>query len=104
MANAAEISHGLFQFAQGYALGRGFKFGEGANSQLQYSLTVYSNAKSSLTDSKVAEAERGIVRFVDSMIEARQFVYAADKLQSNIIGEDTFAWAKNKLCPIIPIC
>jgi hypothetical protein len=106
MTSAAEISAGLLQFARGYAYGRGFEFGDGAEGYLRSALDNFASAQVLMTDpmAHMPEAENGIVRFVDAMIEARRIVYAADRLTSRIIGEDTFAWAKQKLCPIIPIC
>jgi hypothetical protein len=108
MASAAEISAGLHQFARGYAYGRGFEFGNGADGHLTSSLDAFAPEASLLPDAAMQdwlrEAEIGIVSFVDAMIEARRHVYSADMQMSRIIGEDTFAWAKKKLCPIIPIC
>ncbi len=103
-----ELSAELFGFARGYARARGVRFGRGSESDVRngiFNEVAFSWSSGTQDAEKLrGDAERGLARFVDAMIDSRHEVYGAASDSDNIIGEGTFAAARSRLCPIFPIC
>ena len=108
MAKPEPTSAALYQYARGYASGRGYQFGSGAANDIRLSINEQVNARWQEFEvneaSMLQSAEVGIGRFIDAMIDARHSVYGAEELRSNVIGEATFAMARSRFCPLFPIC
>ena len=109
----------LFSFARWYAASKGHQLGAGADGQIEWMCQetaegIFQRFQPPVGDMDTAAqaratveirmAEAALSTLIDGMIEAREHVY--DNLAANdrVIGEDTLAWAKNRLCPLFPIC
>ena len=101
----------LFAYAHNYAASRGYRFGSGADVMLRERLANLSPVE--LDAARLDEAKRNIERFVDAMIAAsneipnysdRSPAITGETRSSGIIGEQTFAIALRRMCPIWPIC
>jgi hypothetical protein len=108
LADTRVIIPQLHSFARGYATGRGYVIGDGADNDL---LRYLKNNKAEIgrrydADPKAAQAdsEGGLTELIDTMIRARRTVYNEQELRMSVIGERTFGWAINKLCPLFPVC
>lgn len=94
----------LLGFAEGYAAGRGFRFGAGARDDIRTSLARASTELQGLPSDACAqrlnEARQNLGRFINAMIAAAK----SPPGPQAIIGEQTFASARASLCPLWPIC
>lgn len=108
MATRTSPAAVLFGYARGYARGRGYVIGDGAQQMLRQALDDRLGARLAGGEGEAGElvlaAEKGIVRLVDAMIDARDEVYQGDELRSNVIGESTFMAALARICPLFPFC
>ncbi|MDB5119032.1 MAG: hypothetical protein JWN56_250 [Sphingobacteriales bacterium] len=112
MESSFEIAEHLKMYAHTYVFSRGFKFGSGADNDInrmaETSAINMVNPPISYADVPlillVGIAEKRLAIFIDHMIIARPKVYTDTELESQIIGERTFGWARNIICPIFPLC
>ena len=108
MADTQMIIPQLHAFARGYATGRGYVIGDGADNDLLYRLQSNEAEIGRRYDANPkaaqADAEGGLTELIDTMIRARRSVYDEQELRMSVIGERTFGWAISKLCPLFPVC
>jgi len=107
------IANRLNHFSNWYVHSRGYRFGEGADTQLIPDFTQEAASKITATELPapllevtIKDAEKKMKAFVNKMIEVRRDVYKndPDNLRKNVIGELTFAEAKGFFCPLWPFC
>ncbi|NJB84440.1 hypothetical protein GGR26_000185 [Lewinella marina] len=111
LGSEENIAEYLKQYAWVYAFSQGYRFGSGSEGEIQYMAGQAAAAilnppadyggASPAQLTRIAEKQLGI--FIDNMIIARGEVYL-DGGHGGVIGEDTLAWAKARLCPMWPIC
>ena len=112
METYPEIADHLNTYANNYVNSKGFRFGSGA---AQYIMSMAQHAAHNILnppveyiDTPVKQmteiAMKKMTQFIDQMILARPKVYNEMELKEPIVGERTFAWAKNIICPMWPIC
>lgn len=112
METYPEIADHLNTYANNYVNSKGFRFGSGA---AQYIRSMAQHAAQNILNpphehlgtsmNRLTEiAEQKLTQFIDQMILARPKVYNEMELKEPIVGERTFAWAKNIICPMWPIC
>jgi hypothetical protein len=102
----------LYSTATATAKAAGFMLGSGADSQIRYVAETGAADILATTDAGadrdalIAEASSNFAKIVKTMIAEREQAYAGDaeRLAAAIIGEDTLARAKARLCPIFPFC
>jgi len=104
----AAANESLFRHAEKYAASKGYSFGDGAHVMLNQ-VAQRGEAEIALLppekrQEKVEEARANFERFIDAMIVASKEIPGYEAASPGKIGEQTYARAKNKLCPIWPIC
>ncbi|MCY1719134.1 hypothetical protein OU798_02190 [Prolixibacteraceae bacterium Z1-6] len=111
MDDQKKIQEHLEKFAHVYAFSKGFKFGEGAKSGIHEMsrraafniLNPPPEYESIEKQALIGIAEKKISIYIDHMIIARGKVYPDDRI-NELIGEQTWGWAHDILCPMWPIC
>ena len=102
------VQEELILGVEAYAKAKGFRFGDGAEYMLRSSAELGARDISQLPrasqDRKKLEAKRNLEKFVDAMIEASKEIPGYSEQHPGVIGEQTFAAARKKLCPLWPIC
>lgn len=100
------LAERFFKIANQRAAAAGRSFGPGAGSDLRQlaqtgAANVLAVSDPSARDALEKEAEAGIQRLVDLMIEEARKIpgYPAD-----LLGEDSFYPAKLRFCPFRPFC
>ncbi len=101
-----DIGRQLYEAARNYAASRGYKFGDGAEGDIQR----YANdaaidiEKKRLGQIGIGKAEQAFEKLIDSMIEAANQIPGYTIARPDVIGEQTLGQALNKLCPLWPFC
>ena len=111
METQSEVEEHLKQNAFQYANLKEFRFGSGASSDIdrmtkRAAHNIFNpppRYREDPINDLIKISEGAIAKFIEKMIEAREEVYE-DTVESNIIGEQTFDWAKKRICPMWPIC
>lgn len=108
MPTAELIAARLYEAAEGRAKMRGYRFGDGSESDMK---SLAGRAAQTLNESSEAPsnavlraAEVAFERLVDGMIEASEQISGYRKAHPGVIGERTLARAMKQLCPLWPIC
>jgi hypothetical protein len=111
-----EVAQQIFDAALSRARRHGLSFGEGADSDLRSmaqaaASTILTAAAAKSPDvaeayvsGAVRVASEGMTAFVDEMVVGRMRIPGYLDTHRNVIGEETFRWARNVLCPLWPIC
>lgn len=108
-----EIEDLLFEAASAQAVSRSFKLGEGAAQMIREHAgdaadrILARGADEAQRRGGIEQGKQAFRTVVETMIAARPAVYRdrPGHLRDNLIGEDTFSWAKDKLCPgFWPFC
>jgi hypothetical protein len=96
------VQNPLYAFAVGYARGRGYRFGSGANQTFFYSTArALLDIKTHPELHSSSEARRNVALFIDAMISAS---YSIPNYDAGVIGEQTEQKARSTLCPLWPFC
>ncbi|PHN00857.1 hypothetical protein [Flavilitoribacter nigricans] len=111
MKTHSQITTHLNDHAQQYVRSKGFSFGSGAAQDMQGMLDTGANNILHPTpefegisqDELIGMADKKLEVFIDHMVAAREKVYP-DPSAHDRVGEETYAWAKNRLCPMWPFC
>jgi hypothetical protein len=111
-----ELAEQLFQAAEVRAKQHGLNFGEGADHDLRVMAeraadTIFNAAAKKPSDRReqyvrgaARVATEALLTFVDEMTSARFRIPGYADTHKDQIGEETFASARDLLCPLWPIC
>jgi hypothetical protein len=100
-------------YAHWYAGSRGFRIGDGASGAIEgmadYAITeifgpTLPDTPTPQQLAQLGQAEGALKVLIDTMIEGSGQIAGYSATHPNVIGEDTFAYAQSKLCPLFPIC
>ncbi|MEM0947350.1 MAG: hypothetical protein AAGK37_08090 [Pseudomonadota bacterium] len=107
------IEQRLTSYAHWYAASQGFVFGPGAKYDIEQMATdAVGNmfGQDMPTDlqprhqAMIAQAEASLAMMVSTMIQGSEEISGYAARNPDTIGEETLAWARDRLCPLFPIC
>ena len=109
--NTSQLKTKFLRHANSYAKFRGYEFGIGASHDIESfcqraaeEVLKHPDADGNMAGVLIQRANQAFETFIDAMIvEANEIPNYAQRHPGKI-GEDTFARAKDVLCPIWPFC
>jgi len=107
------IEKRLINYAHWYAAVQGYRFGQGAEHDIEYTARQAigkmfgTKVPARLTprhQAMLIQAEAGFAMLISTMIEGRSQISGYAARNPDTIGEETLGWARSKICPLFPIC
>lgn len=101
-----DIGRQLYEAARNYAASRGYRFGDGAEGDIQHyaGKAALDIEQKRLGQTGISTAKQAFEKLIDSMIEAANQIPGYAIARPDVIGEQTLGQALNKLCPLWPFC
>ncbi|MCG6904052.1 MAG: hypothetical protein LJE68_15365, partial [Rhodobacter sp.] len=103
----------LYSYAKWCAARQGYRFGQGADGDIQY-MTQQSIEKmfgntlpkrpSARHEAMLVQAEASLSLLVATMIRGSREIKGYAASHDNVIGEETMGYARSLICPLFPIC
>lgn len=109
----ALIEQRLLSYANWYAASHGYTFGKGADSDIKNMtreavMEMFGKKIPKKMQpqhhAKILRAEASLAMLIATMIQGSKEISGYTLSNPNVLGEHTFKWASERLCPLFPIC
>jgi hypothetical protein len=108
MATKSEIVTQLQAHVNGAVAARGLRLGEGAvfdvGRLIDRAAAEIAAFAPDVQSRRLGEAHAAFATLIEKMAEAREVIPGYKQQRGDVIGEDTFKWARDRICPLWPVC